>query len=354
VRQDPFLSIVVCTLGTAAVEETVASVRASAAAADAAVECVVVWQGDATPPELGEGVVVVEAFPLGLSHARNRGLAVARAPIVGFVDDDELVDEGWVRAAIAAFGDTPRPAAAFGPVAPLDERGLPYCHLEPGVARVFAGASTPPWTVGTGGNMVFDRDELLAAGGFDVLLGAGAEGCSAEETDVIMRLLRRGRRIAWAPELGVYHPTKDEAEHLAMRFPYAFGLGRALRKHRDVLHLLRYLRSIRDVRRTGDARRRREAGITFKGLAAGLLRPVDRRSPARALEWMPPEALGRLGTEGWEPLPMHAGPPVRLAFRRAAEVLEVWIGPDSDDSGAPADAVESFSGRDSVWLLRAS
>jgi GT2 family glycosyltransferase len=314
------LSVVVCSLGTARLEDTVRSVLDSAERAEAAVEVVVVWQSRADAPVIGEAVRVLEGVPLGLAHARNRGLAAAAAPLVGFVDDDELVDPGWVTAALAAFEDVPRPAAAFGPVAPLDDRGLPYCVLDPGTPRVFTGSSTPPWIVGTGGNMVFDAGELRRLGGFDPLLGAGAEGRAGEETDVILRLLRRGRRLAWVPELGVYHPSKYEEEHLAVRWPYAFGMGRALRKNGAFAHIARYARSIVDAWRSADARRRREVRATVRGFLAGLTRPVDRRSPLAALEHAPPELVAG---GSWKPLALSPGPPLRLAYRRGGEILEL-------------------------------
>jgi hypothetical protein len=274
-RRDTVLSVVVCSLGTARLAETVESVLASADRAGAGVQVVVGWQGDGnplTPP----CATVLAVVPAGLSHARNRGLAAATAPLVAFVDDDELVDPGWVGALLA--GLEPGTAAAFGPVEPLDDRGLPYCHLVPGEPRVFAGRSVPPWTVGTGGNMAFDRATLVELGGFDVRLGAGAEGRSAEESDVIVRLLRRGAEIRWLPELGVYHPTKDEQEHLASRFPYGYGMGRVVRKHRAVGLGARYLVSAVESYAAGwrlrDRRRRREALATLRGFLAGALKPV--------------------------------------------------------------------------------
>jgi glycosyl transferase family 2 len=352
-RQDPDITIVVCSVGTARLEDTVASVRDSANAAGIGYEIVVVWQVETTCPASGGDVRVIEAFPLGLSHARNRGLHAARAPIVAFVDDDELVDEGWARAAKAAFESTPRPVAAFGPVAPLDDRGLPYCHLEPGEPRVFHGAETPPWIVGTGGNMVFDRDALLESGGFDPLLGAGAEGQAGEETDVIVRLLKRGRRILWVPELGVYHPTKDESEHLAIRFPYAYGMGRALRKHRDLPHALRYLFSIRDARRSaslsGDERRRLESGQTLRGFLNGLLRRVDRRSPLRALDNAPFELREPVSSREWEPLAIDTSGPIRLSYRSNGTRLRVWIDPSDEEARELGE--EAVRGRDSLWQL---
>lgn len=275
-RRDTVLSVVVCSIGTARLAETVDSVLASASDAAVDVEVIVVWQGSGAPPSLPEGVTVLEVVPAGLSHARNRGLAVATASVVAFVDDDELVDPGWVGALLAWIGEGS--AAAFGPVEPLDDRGLPYCHLPPGEPRVFSGRFVPPWTVGTGGNMAFDRAALVDLGGFDVRLGVGAEGRSAEESDVIVRLLRGGARIAWLPKLGVYHPSKDEREHLASRYPYGFGMGRVVRKHRlpgiGGRYLFAALQSYAVGARTRDRRRRREAVATLRGFLAGALTPV--------------------------------------------------------------------------------
>ena len=276
-RRDTVLSVVICSLGKARLEETVDSVLASATAARAGVEVIVVWQGAGAPPALPEQVIVIEVTPAGLSHARNRGLEASTGSVVGFVDDDELVDSGWAGALLAGFESQPT-VAAFGPVEPLDDRGLPYCHLPPGEPRVFAGRHVPPWTVGTGGNMVFDRAALVDLGGFDVGLGAGSEGSSAEESDVIVRLLQRGAEIRWLPELGVYHPTKDEQEHLASRFPYGYGMGRVVRKHRaaglGVRYLIAAVESYAAGWRLGDPRRRREALATLRGFLAGALKPV--------------------------------------------------------------------------------
>lgn len=275
-RPDTVLSVVVCSLGTARLEETVDSIAVSADRAGAGVQVVVVWQGEGDPPSLPEQVTVLEVVPTGAANARNRGLAAATAPIVAFVDDDELVDPGWVGAVLAGF--TPGSVAAFGPVEPLDDRGIPYCHLEPGEARVFSGRYVSPWIVGTGGNMIFDRVGLVALGGFDVRLGPGAEGLSADDTDVIVRLLRSGAEIRWLPEAGVYHPTKDEREHLASRFPYGFGMGRVVRKHRALRTGARYFVSAIESYvagwRTRDPRRRREALATLRGFLAGVLKPV--------------------------------------------------------------------------------
>src|SRR4051794_22904002 len=207
-RPGPELSVVICTVGHAAVGETVASVAASAGRAAREVEIVVVWQGSSEVPDLEGSASVTAVFPAGLSYARNRGLALAHAPLVAFVDDDEVVDEAWVGAVLETFDRVPA-AAVFGPVAPRDDRGLPYCRYDGGgELRVVSGERALPWTVGTGGNMAYRRDELVELGGFDILFGLGAVARSAEDTELILRLLCAGRSVAWSPHVVVYHPSK--------------------------------------------------------------------------------------------------------------------------------------------------
>jgi len=269
----------VCSIGAPSLGAAVSSIARSVSRAGVPGEILVVWQGSGAAPDFDGQVEVLDSAPAGLSRARNRGLSQARGEIVAFVDEDEEVDPGWAAGVVAAFEREPAPDAVFGPVAPLDERGLPYCHYEGGGEHVvFEGRSTPPWIVGTGGNMAFRREVLSAARGFDVRFGLGGPARSAEESDVVMRFLRDGRRIAWSPEMPVYHPTKNEAEHLESRAPYGFGMGSVLRRHRAVTHVVRYLVAIAHSFWTGvrtrDARRRREARATLRSFLAGLLTPL--------------------------------------------------------------------------------
>jgi Glycosyl transferase family 2/Phosphotransferase enzyme family len=306
--QGPELSVVICTLGREEVAETVHSVQAAGAAADRQVEVLVVWQGDEPAPPLGTATVLT-SFPGGLSYARNRGLEASHAPYVAFVDDDEVVDAGWVAGLFAAF-DLPGVAAVFGPIAPRDDRGLPYCRYDgAGELRVVGGPRTLPWTIGTGGNMAFRREDLVASGGFDVLFGLGAVARSAEDTEAIHRLVQAGRRVAWSPDVVVYHPTKTREERLASRFPYAYGIGKLARRHRDPVLAARYAKSILDATagavRSRDSRRLRETRETLRGFVAGVglrARPV---SPERLLVSVPDEvaeALDGARPQALEPL----------------------------------------------------
>jgi hypothetical protein len=146
--------------------------------------------------------------------------------------------------------------------------------------------------------MAFRRDDLIAVGGFDVLFGLGAVARSAEDTEAIHRLLRGGRRVAWSPDVVVYHPTKTREERLASRFPYAYGIGKLARRHRDPVLAARYARSIVDATasavRSRDSRRLRETRETLRGFVAGVglrARPV---SPERLLASVPDEVAAAL------------------------------------------------------------
>lgn len=56
----------------------------------------------------------IEPVP-GVSSARNRGVALSRAPLVAFIDDDERADPGWLASLYAKMTD-PGVAAAIGVV----------------------------------------------------------------------------------------------------------------------------------------------------------------------------------------------------------------------------------------------
>jgi GT2 family glycosyltransferase len=349
------VAAVVCTVGAAPVRDTVDSILASARAAGRPVEVVVVWQADAPPPDLGEGVLVLDVFPVGLSHARNVGLAASSAPVVAFVDDDEVVDREWVGGILRAFERDDAADAVFGPVAPRDDRGLPYCSFGGGEHRVFTDPRTPPWVVGTGGNMAFRRDALQQAGGFDPRFGVGGPARSAEESDLVVRLLRAGRTLAFSPEMPVYHPTKTETEHLASRFPYGFGMGSVLRRHRAGSLAARYLVSIGqsflDGVRARDARRRRETLATLRSFLTGASSRLRPQSPPLSLARAPEEVRAALDGHEPRPLPATLGSRPRFGYACGDLVLHVLPGDEAGDGVQPDRVVARGFARGALWVV---
>jgi hypothetical protein len=70
-------------------------------------------------------VVLVRGDGAGAGKARNEGLRAASGSIVAFLDDDNLMAPGWLRAVVAAFQDRPELSAVYGAQLRDTERTAP-------------------------------------------------------------------------------------------------------------------------------------------------------------------------------------------------------------------------------------
>jgi GT2 family glycosyltransferase len=151
---------------------------------------------------------------MGLSRARNRGVADSRCELVVFIDDDALPEQGWLEAHRSAFVDE-RVGAAGGPIR-LSFEGrerprwltasfeplLGAYDLGPAALRYGEhGHDTP-----SGGNMSFRRSALEQVGPFDIGLGRrGVALLAGEEYELSYRLLRAGWEAVYEPRAAVVH-----------------------------------------------------------------------------------------------------------------------------------------------------
>lgn len=150
---------------------------------------------------------------LGLSVARNRGLAEAKAPLVAFVDDDAFAEPQWAEAVLESFasGDG-RVAVVAGRVFPEWETAPPDC-MTPFLEALFTvhdRGDEPrvmtPNEYFVGANMTFRRDTLRQLGGFETRLGRiGSSLLSNEETHLRDELTSRGFQCVYAPRAIVHH-----------------------------------------------------------------------------------------------------------------------------------------------------
>jgi glycosyltransferase involved in cell wall biosynthesis len=168
---------------------------------------------DRVQRDAGHLVRVVEERTIGLSAARNRGIAESRGELIAFLDDDAFPNPLWLEALATALGGD-RVLCAGGPVEPLVEGELP---------EWFQGRFLPyltVWDLGDeatelryneyprGANMAFRREAFDRFGGFSPHLGrSGRSLLSCEETELCLRLERGGFRTVYAPEARVRHST---------------------------------------------------------------------------------------------------------------------------------------------------
>ena len=163
----------------------------------------------------------------GLATSRNLAIALASRPIVVFTDDDCVPDPAWLAGIVAGFAGMEQADAVTGRILPLgpDRPGFHAMSTRSSRVRTVYRGRSLPWRAGSGANTAVSRRWLERIGGFDERLGAGSPGRSAEDMDLIYRLLRAGATIRYEPDAIVFHERQAGAQRLATSLSYGFGMG---------------------------------------------------------------------------------------------------------------------------------
>lgn len=175
----------------------------------------------------------------GVSYARNRGLQEARAAWVAFIDDDERINPGFLRAYVDFFASHPEAVVAGGRIVAEYPSGRPDWmshYVEMPIANPMDyGPAVRPFPAGRvpgGGNMAFRREGLAGYGGFDPSLGrVNGELIGGEENDFFERLLRGGETIWYVPGAVMWHiiPPHKLTRDYFRRLSYNVGVSQRLR-----------------------------------------------------------------------------------------------------------------------------
>jgi glycosyltransferase involved in cell wall biosynthesis len=180
---------------------------------------------------------VLEQRP-GLDFARNRAWMDATGELIAYLDDDVIVDSGWVAGLQEAWGENPGAAAFTGLVMPLRldttaqvlferrngfRRGFDknrFGQVLPGNPLYPCGAGI----FGAGCNMAFRRDVLRDIGGFDEALDTGAPLPGGGDLDIFYRIIRAGYPLLYEPSYMVFHEHRASESGLRRQY-YTWGLG---------------------------------------------------------------------------------------------------------------------------------
>jgi glycosyltransferase involved in cell wall biosynthesis len=180
------------------------------------------------PPAAGlpghPGARVVREPRLGLTPARLRGIAEAQAPLLVFVDDDNVLAADYLACAVRLFAEQPHLGAAGGPVLPEWETVPPEWtrsfhgllalrDLGPGI-RVCKGGPGVGWPdfAPVGAGLVARR---MAAQAYALALEhdtdrqaldrSGESLASGGDNDLVFSILHGGGDVGYFPELRLTH-----------------------------------------------------------------------------------------------------------------------------------------------------
>lgn len=184
------------------------------------------------------GVHYVEEPVAGLDMGRNRALANTRQTWLAFVDDDAVIDRGWLESLHEAVRTAPAAAGFTAPILPLmlDTEAQVRFERDGGFGKGFEDEAFGPerWgdrvypagagRFGTGACMVFRTDVLRELGGFDEALDTGPPLPGGGDVDMFYRVLRSGYRLHYVPGLVVHHEHRRDLEGLRKQY-HSWGLG---------------------------------------------------------------------------------------------------------------------------------
>ena len=161
-------------------------------------EIIVVDDGSTDDPARVVGqyrnVILIRQQNQGLGAARNTGLKAASGEFITFLDADDRLRPPALAINLTLFRDNPDCAFVYGAYRYIDESGAVKntIPLHPAGEDSFAGFLTGN-VVGMHATVLYRRDKLVAAGGFDRSLPA------CEDYDVYLRL-SRWNKVAYSPE----------------------------------------------------------------------------------------------------------------------------------------------------------
>lgn len=167
----------------------------------------------------------------GLSRARNVGMRRATGDLVAFPDDDCWYAPGVLEQAVGYFRREPAPDVVTG--RSVDERGEDAAgSFDPEEGYV---DKMNVWNRAISFTIFLKKEVADDIGDFDEEIGVGAGSIylSGEETDYVLRALKRFK-VYYYPEFTVYHanPLRQITPQIIARaYKYGCGFGRVVSKH---------------------------------------------------------------------------------------------------------------------------
>ena len=164
-----------------------------------------------------------------LSRSRNIALSLINGDIVSFPDDDCMYAPNTLAQCASAFAETPCAHVLMARVLDMDATILPSTAAVREINRVSVFRHSISFA------QFLKKECVKAVGGFDEDLGVGCATPfqSGEDTDYVLRALKAGFRLFYAPSIVVRHPAVNLRDPVlpGKVQAYARGRMRLLQKH---------------------------------------------------------------------------------------------------------------------------
>lgn len=180
------------------------------------IEIIVVDNGSSSlPVEICsgfQGVVLEQENKPGPGRARNKGVSVAEAPLIAFMDADCVADRNWLATIETAFADeTLEVAGGQVRIAMADPSRPTMLEAYESVFSYRQKHYIEKLGFSCGGNLAMRRSVYDRVGPF-----AGIE--LSEDRDWGQRATAMGSRVRFVPEMTVYHPPCRTLDDLYRRW----------------------------------------------------------------------------------------------------------------------------------------
>lgn len=162
----------------------------------------------------------------GPAIARNRGSTVAKGEIIGFLDDDVVVNKHWIENVIKYFEQHDIGGVEGKVLAYKNDPITPFTH----VVENLSGSRYLTC------NIFYRKRIFEEVGGFDEKFTHPSIPHIREDTDIALSVLGKGYKILFAPDVIAYHPTFRRKPTFHFKFSkYGYFEPLLYKKHKTIM-----------------------------------------------------------------------------------------------------------------------